>query len=49
MGEKLFSVMGAIIGLAIVAVIVQSANTSKVLVAGGSAFTNSVRAAMGNV
>lgn len=46
-GEALFSLLGAMIGIAMVAVIVQSANTSKVISAGGTAFAQSVRAVMG--
>lgn len=49
MGEKLFSLAAAIVGLAIVAVVVQSKNTAGVLNAGGSAFSTSIRAAMGQV
>ena len=46
-GEKIFSLLGAMLGIAMVAVVVQSANTSKVLTAGGQAFSSSVRAVMG--
>ena len=46
-GEKLFSLLGAMLGIAMVAVVVQSANTAKVISAGGTAFSTSVRAVMG--
>ena len=46
-GEKLFSMLGAMLGIAMVAVVVQSKNTSSVLKAGGDAFAGSVRAVMG--
>lgn len=45
--EGVFSLLTAMLGIAMVAVIVQSPNTSKVLTAGGSAFSGSVRAVMG--
>jgi hypothetical protein len=45
--EGLFSLLTAMLGIAMVAVIVQSPNTSRVITAGGSAFTGSVRAVMG--
>ena len=47
--EKVASIVAALIGVAMVAVIVQSANTSKVISASGNAFTSSVKAVMGNV
>lgn len=47
MGEKLFSLMGAIVGVAMVAVIVQSTRTATVIKYSGDAFAESVRAAMG--
>jgi membrane protein involved in colicin uptake len=47
--EKTVSIISALVGVALVAVIVQSANTSNVIRAGGDAFSNSVRAVMGNV
>ena len=46
-GEKLVSIITAMLGVAAISVIVQSKNTSSVLTAGGNAFTNSVRAVMG--
>lgn len=46
-GEGLISLGVALLGIAMVAVIVQSANTSKVITAGGNAFVGAVRAAMG--
>ena len=45
--EKVVSIAVAIVGVAMVAVLVQSANTSSVIQATGSAFSSSVRAAMG--
>ena len=47
-GESLVSIVTALIGVALVAVIVQSKNTSQVISASGNAFANAVRAAMGN-
>lgn len=46
-GEKLFSIASAMLGVAMVAVIVQSPNTSKVISAAGTTWVNSVRAIMG--
>ena len=46
-GEKLVSILTAMLGIAMVSVIVQSKNTSSVLTAGGNAFSSSVRAVMG--
>jgi len=46
-GEGLVSIATAILGIAMVAVIVQSANTSKVITASGQTFVSAVRAAMG--
>lgn len=46
-GEGLVSVVMAMLGIAMVAVIIQSANTSKVITAGGQTFIGSVRAVMG--
>lgn len=46
-GEGIFSLATALLGIAMVAVIVQSPNTSKVITAGGTTFVNAVRAAMG--
>lgn len=47
-GEALVSIATAMLGIAMVAVIVQSGNTSNVITASGNAFANSVRAVMGN-
>jgi hypothetical protein len=47
--EGVISIVTAIIGVAMVAVIVQSANTSKVIGAFGSALSGSIRAAQGNI
>lgn len=47
--ERLVSIVAALIGVAMVAVIVQSSNTSSVISASGNAFTGAVRAVMGNV
>lgn len=46
-GEKLFSLLTAIVGVATIAVLVQSANTGKVILSSGVAFSDAVRAAMG--
>jgi hypothetical protein len=46
-GEKLFSLATAMLSIALVAVLVQSPNTAKVLTAGGNAWVGSVRAVMG--
>jgi hypothetical protein len=45
--EGIFSLLTAMLGIAMVAVIVQSPNTSRVISAGGTAFSGSVRAVMG--
>ena len=45
--EKIVTIATAIVAVAMVAVLVQSANTSAVINATGSAFSSSVRAAMG--
>lgn len=45
--ERIVSIVTALIGVAMVAVIVQSPNTSRVITAGGSAFSSSARAVMG--
>lgn len=45
--EKIVTIAVALIGVAMVAVLVQSPNTSQVITATGSAFQSSVRAAMG--
>jgi hypothetical protein len=47
--EKIVTIFTAIIGIAMVAVIVQSTNTSAVITASGNAFSSSVSAAMGQV
>lgn len=47
MGEKIVSLLAAMLGIATIAVLVQSANTSKVITASGEAWTSSVRAVMG--
>jgi hypothetical protein len=47
-GESLVSIVTALVGVALVAVIVQSRNTASVINASGNAFANSVRAVMGN-
>jgi hypothetical protein len=46
-GEKLASIVVTMLGIAMVAVVLQSPNTSKVINAGGTAFIGSVRAVMG--
>lgn len=46
-GEKLFSLAGAMLSIAMVAVLVQSQNTSRVITATGNAWIGSVRAVMG--
>lgn len=46
-GEGIISLLAAMLGIATIAVIVQSPNTSKVITAGGSAFATAVRAVMG--
>lgn len=48
-GEKVFSLATAMLGIAMVAVIVQSPNTSKVFKAAGDVWVGSVKAVMGNV
>lgn len=45
--DKAFSVLGAIVTLAMVTTIVSHPESAKVIRATGSAFTNSLRAAMG--
>lgn len=47
MGEKVISLLAAMLGIATISVLVQSANTSKVINASGGAFVASVRAVMG--
>lgn len=47
MGEKVVSLLAAMLSIATIAVLVQSSNTSKVITASGAAFTQSVRAVMG--
>jgi len=47
-GEQLVSILTALIGVAVIAVVVQSRNTASVITAGGNAFANSARAVMGN-
>lgn len=44
--EKIVSIATALLGIAMVAVIVQSPNSSKVITATGNTFTQSVRAVM---
>lgn len=44
--EKIVSIAIALLGVATIAVIVQSANSSKVITATGNAFVQSVRAVM---
>ena len=46
-GEGIVSIALALLGIAMVAVIVQSPHTSQVITAGGQTFIGSVRAAMG--
>lgn len=46
-GDKIFSVIGAIVGVALVTTIVAHKNTAKVVTASGKAFAGSLRAAMG--
>ncbi len=45
--EGIISLLTAMLGIAMIAVIVQSRNTSTVIAAGGTAFSQSVRAVMG--
>lgn len=45
--ERIASIVSALIGVAMVAVIVQSPHTSRVITSGGNAFSSSVRAVMG--
>lgn len=45
--ERIATIATAIVAVAMVAVLVQSQNTSSVITATGSAFSSSVRAAMG--
>lgn len=45
--EKIVTVATAIVAVAMVAVLVQNANTASVITATGNAFASSVRAAMG--
>lgn len=47
MGEKIASIMAAIVGVALVAVVVQSPNTSKVITSGATGFATTLRAAQG--
>lgn len=47
--EQVTSIALAIISVALVAVIVQSPNTSRVIQATGTAFTSAVKGAMGQV
>ena len=44
-GELIASAIAAILGIALVAVIVQSPNTSSVITASGNQFVNAVKAA----
>lgn len=46
--EVVASVLLAMLGIAMVAVVVQSPNSSKVITSTGSIFVNGVRAVMGN-
>lgn len=45
--DRLFNVLGAIVGVALATVIVASPNTARIITAGGSAFAGSLRAAQG--
>ena len=45
--EAIVSIAVAMLGIAMVAVVVQSANSSSVITATGNTFVNSVRAVMG--
>lgn len=45
MGDKFFNILGSIVTVALVAVIVQSPNTSKVISAFGNLFAGSINAA----
>lgn len=45
--EKVASIAAAIVGVALISVLVSSPNTAKVFTAAGSAFANSIRAAQG--
>lgn len=47
--EKIATIVAAIIGVATIAVLVQSSYTSSVISATGDAFSNSLKVAMGNV
>lgn len=46
--ERIASIFTAMLGIALVAVVVQSPNTSRVISATGTAFSQSARAVMGN-
>lgn len=46
-GEGIASIFAAMLGIAMVAVIVQSPNTSKVITATGTSFASAARAVMG--
>jgi fucose permease len=45
--DKLFNVLGAIVGVALATTLVIHPNTSRVVDSAGRAFSNSLRAAMG--
>lgn len=45
--DRIFNVAGAIVGLAMVTVLVSNPNTARVVNSVGGAFTGSLRAAMG--
>jgi hypothetical protein len=45
--ERIINLFGTLVGLATVAVVVQSPNTARIIQASTSGFTSSVRAAMG--
>jgi hypothetical protein len=45
--NRLFDILGAIVGVAMVTTLVSHAQTASVLTAGGNAFANSIKAAQG--
>jgi len=45
----LFEIAALVVSLAVLAVLLQSSNTSSVIQAGGNAFSTSLQAGMGNV
>jgi hypothetical protein len=47
MGDRFFNVLGAIVTVALVTTVVSRPNSAKVISAMGSAFSGSIRAALG--